>query len=120
MFVVNNASEPRFYLNQSRGAGSWLRVTLEGTISNRQGLGARVSVNAVGLPEQIREMGVSSHFLGQSESALHFGLSDADTADLIIRWPASGYITTLNGVPADRWILVTEGEPGYEVVSPRR
>ena len=120
VFVVNNASEPRFYLNQSRGAGSWLRVTLEGTISNRQGLGARVSVNAVGLPEQIREMGVSSHFLGQSESALHFGLSDADTADLIIRWPASGYITTLNGVPADRWILVTEGEPGYEVVSPRR
>ena len=72
VFVVNNASEPRFYLNQSRGAGSWLRVTLEGTISNRQGLGARVSVNAVGLPEQIREMGVSSHFLGQSESALHF------------------------------------------------
>ncbi len=120
VFVVNNASEPRFYLNQSRGAGSWLRVTLEGTISNRQGLGARVSVNAVGLPEQIREMGVSSHFLGQSESALHFGLSDADTADLIIRWPASGYITTLNGVPADHWILVTEGEPGYEVVSPRR
>ena len=120
VFVVNNASEPRFYLNQSRGAGSWLRVTLEGTISNRQGLGARVSVNAVGLPEQIREMGVSSHFLGQSESALHFGLSDADTADLIVRWPASGYITTLNGVPADRWILVTEGEPGYEVVSPRR
>ena len=120
VFVVNNASEPRFYLNQSRGAGSWLRVTLEGTISNRQGLGARVSVNAVGLPEQIREMGVSSHFLGQSESALHFGLSDADTADLIIRWPASGYITSLNGVPADRWILVTEGEPGYEVVSPRR
>ncbi len=120
VFVVNNASEPRLYLNQSRGAGSWLRVTLEGTISNRQGLGARVSVNAVGLPEQIREMGVSSHFLGQSESALHFGLSDADTADLIIRWPASGYITTLNGVPADRWILVTEGEPGYEVVSPRR
>ena len=120
VFVVNNASEPRFYLNQSRGAGSWLRVTLEGTISNRQGLGARVSVNAVGLPEQIREMGVSSHFLGQSESALHFGLSDADTADLIVRWPVSGYITTLNGVPADRWILVTEGEPGYEVVSPRR
>ena len=120
VFVVNNASEPRLYLNQSRGAGSWLRVTLEGTISNRQGLGARVSVNAVGLPEQIREMGVSSHFLGQSESALHFGLSDADTADLIIRWPASGYITTLNGVPADHWIHVTEGEPGYEVVSPRR
>ena len=56
-------------------AGAWLRVSLEGTIGNRQGLGARVSVFADGLPEQIREAGVSTHFLGQSEDALHFGLT---------------------------------------------
>ena len=118
VFVVNNASEPRFYRNDSRGAGGWLRVTLEGTTSNRQGYGARVSVNAAGLPEQIREMGVSSHFLGQSEDALHFGLSDATSANLIIRWPASGLVTTLNDIPANSWIQVTEGEAGYQLLNP--
>ena len=119
VFVVNNASEPRFYRNETRGAGRWLRVSLEGTISNRQGLGAQVSVFATGLPEQIREMGVSSHFLGQSEGALHFGLSQASSVDLVVRWPASGLITTLNDVPADSWIRVTEGESGFELVSPQ-
>ncbi len=119
VFVVNNASEPRFYRNESRGAGSWLRVSLEGTISNRQGLGARVSVFAQGLPEQIREMGVSSHFLGQSEDTLHFGLRTSRSADIVIRWPASGLVTTLNDIPADSWIRVTEGEPGYDLVTPQ-
>lgn len=119
VFVVNNASEPRFYRNESRGAGQWLRVSLEGTISNRQGLGARVSVFAGGLPEQIREVGVSSHFLGQSEDALHFGLREAGSADIVIRWPASGLVTTLNDVPANSWIQVTEGEAGFEDITPR-
>ena len=119
VFVVNNASEPRFYRNESRGAGRWLRVSLEGTISNRQGLGARVSVFADGLAEQIREVGVSSHFLGQSEDALHFGLNEARSADLVIRWPVSGLVTTLTDVPANSWIQVTEGEAGYELVTPR-
>ena len=116
VFVVNNASAPRFYRNQSESAGAWLRITLEGTQSNRQGLGARVFVRAEGLPEQIREMGVSSHFLGQSESALHFGLGAADEAVVIVQWPASGVVTTLRDVPANAWIQVVEGESGFEVV----
>ncbi len=119
VFVVNNASEPLFYRNQSAGAGSWLRVSLAGVTTNRQGLGAKVSVFADGLPEQIREAGVSTHFLGQSEDAMHFGLAESVSADIVIRWPASGLVTTLNDVPADSWILVTEGEAGYEVVTPR-
>ena len=119
VFVVTNAAEPLFYRNTSSGIGSWLRVSLEGTISNRQGLGARVSVFASGLPEQIREVGVSSHFLGQSEDALHFGLREAGSADVIIRWPASGLVTTLNDVPANSWIQVTEGEAGFEDITPQ-
>ena len=116
VFVVNNASEPRFYRNESRGAGAWLRVSLEGSISNQQGLGAQVSVFAAGLPEQVREAGVASHFLGQSEDTLHFGLDDASVADVIIRWPASGLVTTLEDVPANSSIKVVEGESGYRVL----
>ncbi len=120
VFVVNNASEPLFYRNQSRDVGGWLRLSLEGVTSNRQGLGAKVSVFADGLPEQIRQAGVSSHFLGQSEDALHFGLAGSGTADIVIRWPASGLVTTLNDVPANSWIRVTEGASGFETINPRR
>ena len=116
VFIINNASQPVFYENRSVAAGAWLRVSLEGTTSNRQGLGAHVTVNAAGLREQVREVGVSSHFLGQSEDTLHFGLADAATADILIRWPASGLVTTLNEVPANTWIRIVEGQPGYEVV----
>ena len=119
VFVVTNASAPVFYRNTSSGIGGWLRVSLEGTISNRQGLGAQVSVFAHGLPEQIREAGVSSHFLGQSEDALHFGLREARSADVVIRWPASGLVTTLHDVPANSWIQVTEGEAGFEDITPQ-
>ena len=119
VFVVNNASEPLFYRNQSRDVGGWLRLSLEGVTSNRQGLGAKVSVFADGLPEQIRQAGVSSHFLGQSEDALHFGLAASGTADIVIRWPASGLVTTLNDVPANSWIRVTEGASGFELVTPQ-
>ena len=120
LFVVNNASTPLFYRNQSRDAGAWLRVSLVGTTSNRQGIGARVSVFADDLPEQIREAGVSTHFLGQSEDALHFGLGTSESADIVIRWPASGLVATLNDVPANSQIRVTEGESGYELITPLR
>ncbi len=120
IFVVNNASQPLFYRNDSRDAGAWLRVSLMGTESNRQGLGARVSVFGADLAEQIREMGVSSHFLGQSEDTLHFGLGEASSADIVVRWPVSGLVNTLSDVPANSWIRIVEGQAGYELVSPRR
>ena len=120
VFVVNNASEPLFYRNVSSDASGWLRVSLTGTDSNRQGLGARVSVFGAGLAEQVREMGVATHFLGQSEDTLHFGLAASEKADVIVRWPVSGLVTTLADVPANSWIRIVEGQSGYELVSPRR
>ncbi len=75
---------------------------------------------ANGLAEQIREVGVSTHFLGQSEDTLHFGLNNALTADVVIRWPASGVETKLRDVPRNTWIRVTEGQAGYETVNDSR
>ncbi len=63
---------------------------------------------------------MSTHFLGQSEDALHFGLGTSESADIVIRWPASGLVATLNDVPANSQIRVTEGESGYELITPLR
>ena len=120
LFVVNNGDSPQLYRNDGGNAGAWLRVRVEGTVSNRDGVGARVELTVFpGGPPQLREVGVGSHFLGQSESVAHFGLGAwrGSVHRLVVTWPASGETVVLDGLPLDATILVREGEPGYVNVS---
>ena len=47
-------------------------------------------------------------YLSQSDLRVHFGLGDAASADLEVRWP-SGVVDRLPGVAADRVVTVLEG-----------
>ena len=90
----------------------WLHIKTVGTQSNRDGIGARVTVKAGDL-SQIRD--VVSEWQ-RSCPPVHFGLGKNAVADEIkIRWP-SRQLTTLTNVRADRMIQVTEGEEGYKVL----
>ena len=117
LFVVNNGSQPLLLRNRSQG-GNWLKLSLEGVRSNRDGIGAQVTVEASGLAAQVREAGVGGHFLGQSDASLHFGLGAAQTATVQVYWPASGIVTTLRDVPANRWIAVREGDADWRDAGP--
>ena len=115
LLVVNHAGQPRLFRNDGGNARAWLRVTVEGTSSNRDGRGAklRVQVEPDG-PWQIREVGVGSHFLGEGELAQHFGLgADFDAAvDRVARveveWPASGVLQSFEQVAAGQTLHVVE------------
>ena len=93
LFVVNNGGQPVLYRNDGGNTNSWLRVEVSGEApSHPEGLGARVIVTpTIGGPSQIRHIGVSSHFLGQSERVAHFGLgAGSDPVDEVrIVWPSS-------------------------------
>ena len=90
----------------------WLHIKTVGTQSNRDGIGARVTVKAGDL-SQIRD--VVSEW-ARSCPPVQFGLGKNAKADEIeIRWP-SGQVTTLTNVGADRMIQVTEGEDVYKVL----
>src|SRR5690606_24985539 len=68
LLLTNHAGSPRLFRNDGGNASPWLRVDVEGTISNRDGRGAKIRVQVE--PDgvwQIREVGVGSHFLGESE-----------------------------------------------------
>ena len=81
--------------------------------SDRQGLGARITVQTVpGGAEQYREMGVSSHFLGQSEPVAHFGLGGGGgpVARVTIVWP-SGRIRNYWNVARNVTIVAVEPSP---------
>ena len=123
VFVVNNAGEPTLYRNDGGNAAAWLRIRLIGSASNRDAIGARVEVEVdVGAGVQLREAGVATHFLGQSEATLHFGIGSGlgaaageppVVARVTVIWPASGIRTVLEDVPANATIVVREGEDGY-------
>lgn len=83
--VVGYAERPpELWMNRC-GPGAWLDVELRGAAGNAEGYGARVEVTT-GQITRAREL----HALrtaGQGPSRLHFGLGDAETAEVRVHWP---------------------------------
>ena len=86
------------------GSGHWLTITLRGTCSNRDGLGARVHVN-----EQTRFATTAGSYESANDKRLHFGLGAAKTAKVEVLWP-SGTHQVLNSVAADQFLEIREPE----------
>lgn len=106
-FVVNLGARGTLMKNVSTDTGHWLELRLKGTHSNRDGIGARVTVFAGG-KQQMQERVASSGYLSQNDGRLHFGLGAATVVDKMeIRWP-SGREQTLVALPADRVVTVEE------------
>jgi len=95
-------------LAQRRGIHS-LAVRLRGTVSNREALGARVTVVLPDGRRMLKVMDGKSGYLSQSDLPLYFGLGDADhAASLEVRWP-SGQLQTVPGpIPAGKTVDVVE------------
>jgi hypothetical protein len=108
ILVMNMDEPPALLRNDLRGDRHWLQVRLQGTTSNRSGIGATVSV-AAGGTTQTRVVLSQSSYLSVNDFRLHFGLGDSSAADSItVRWP-SGKSETFPGGPADRVVLLKEG-----------
>ncbi len=96
-------SHPQVFMNRGGGA-HWLTITLRGTRSNRDGLGARVQVNG-----QTRFATTAGSYESANDKRLHFGLGTTKTARVEVTWP-SGSHQVLNNVPADQFLEVREPE----------
>ncbi len=87
---------------------AFLRVTLEGEASNREGLSSSVEVVLDGLRME-RRVRTGSSYLSQSELPVTFGLGDRAAVDsLIVRWP-SGAVDRFADVEGNRHYRVAEG-----------
>jgi hypothetical protein len=103
--IVNSNDLAEVYENL--GASRWLAVELEGSRSNRWGIGTRLEL-ATGGKSQIRDVRTASSFQSQNALAAHFGLGDSAAADrLTVRWP-SGKVQVFLQIPASRKITVVE------------
>ncbi len=110
LVVVRDARTPLLYENTTATTNSWLGVRLVGRRSNRQGLGAVVTVEPrAGAPVARREVGSTTGFLGQSDVVAHFGLGAAPSRIARVRvWWPSGRTSELRDVEPNRVIVVSE------------
>ncbi|MGC8640323.1 MAG: FG-GAP-like repeat-containing protein, partial [Isosphaeraceae bacterium] len=108
--LVVAANEPLVYLHNRTAGGHFLTITLEGTKSNRDGVGARVTALAGGSRWVAQRLGGGS-FQSASDPRLHFGLGRANRIDrLLVRWP-SGRTDTFQNLDVDKAYRLREGDP---------
>lgn len=105
--VTALGKDAEIWMNRSESSGHWLDIALEGTRSNRDGIGARIKlVSQSGT--QYNHMTTSVGYASSSDGPVHFGLGTDDRAlSIEIHWP-SGVVQTLNNIIADRVIAVKE------------
>ncbi|MGB8703338.1 MAG: CRTAC1 family protein, partial [Thermosynechococcaceae cyanobacterium] len=85
----------------------WIEINLRGTVSNRDGIGARVIATTNGI-SQLREQGGGIHQFAQNQQRIHFGLANNTLVDkLVIQWP-SGIEQTLTNIPSDQILEIVE------------
>ena len=106
--LINNQNEtPSLLKSDRKPSGNWLILKLEGTISNRSAIGARVRLTAGGRT-QVDEVRSGGSYLSQNDLRLHFGLGSAVKVDRIaIDWPAGGHQVEEN-VGVNRIVTIRE------------
>jgi hypothetical protein len=108
--VVNNLDEtPSLYHCPAPANGQWIIFKLEGTRSNRDGLGARIKLRAGGM-EQVQEVHQSGGFLASNDPRARFGLGTSTVVDeLEVDWP-SGLVQNFKDVKSQQMLWIKEGE----------
>jgi hypothetical protein len=98
-----------YFHNQSNDVGHYLTLRVEGTKSNRDGVGARVTISAGGKRQVLQRQGGGS-YQSANDPRLHFGLGENDRVQSVeIRWP-SGRVDRWTDIPGDSGYLAREGE----------
>ena len=95
------------WINDTETPAGWLAVDLEGTSSNRDGIGAVVRVETAD-GHQFNHVTTSVGYASSSAGPLHFGLGSASEVDSVtVEWPSGG-TTTIRGVAANQVLHVRE------------
>jgi len=106
-FMVNIDQPSRLLRNDGGNRNNWLAVRLAGTKSNRDGVGAKITVRAGDLTQVAEKMSATS-YLSQDDPRVHFGLGQKTRIDeLTVRWPG-GKVQKLMDLKVNQILTVVE------------
>jgi hypothetical protein len=108
--VVANNNDPPLLLHNSGVRGRhFITFQLIGVKSNRDAMGAQITLKAGGLT-QLREVAGGGSYLSQSDLRAHFGLNESTKVDSVeVRWQR-GLKQVFRDIPADRFYVLEEGK----------
>jgi hypothetical protein len=112
LVITANNGPARLLRNDNGNQNDVLRVKTVGTRSNRDGIGAKVTLKTSKGTRMTQVVKSGSSYLSQSELPLTFGLGkpeDGRVVSLEIVWP-SGKTDSITGIKANQFITVQEGQ----------
>jgi len=106
--VVGTLNGPPIVLRNEGSKNYWIGVILNGSKSNRQGIGARVTIVDSKDRKQIFDVSTAGSYLSSNDPRIIAGLGDAGGVKTIeIRWP-SGIIQTISNPDVNRYLTISE------------
>ncbi len=107
LLLLHVGEPPVLLRNDGGNQKHWLGLSLIGSLSNRDGVGAKVTVTTRGKRRGKERLGGTS-YCSASDPRLLFGLGSAMTIDrLEVNWP-SGQVTLLRNIRADQYLTIRE------------
>ena len=107
LFIVNLDDRPVMLRNERGNDNHWILIRLEGTASNRDGIGAKLTVKA-GNRIQVAEKRNAGGYLSQNDPRIHVGLGDNALVERIeVKWP-SGIRQTVENIQANQILTISE------------
>ena len=114
MVVANTKETPYLFRNelikdgQNQADKNWIKIWLEGTVSNRDAIATEVRITIDG--NSYYRWYTGAGFFSQSLAPVHFGLASAEQIDEIqVTWPL-GLVETFHDVQVNQTIRVREGD----------
>jgi hypothetical protein len=108
ILISNMNSQPSLLVNSMRSVNHWISFKTVGTRSNRDGIGAKITVK-IGKRTLVDEVRSGSSYISQNDLRVHFGLGPATKVDWIqVRWP-SGLVEQFPNFSEDSIHTLKEG-----------
>jgi len=114
--VQNQHPFPPYLWKNNGGSNNHVRVSLEGTVSNRQAIGSWIRVFAGG-EQYIHYTVCGENYLGQSSQHILFGLGTAAIVDSIVVEFPSGQVDRYYGLPVNAEYYFVEGASDLPVIT---
>ena len=113
---TGDAYENSFYLNPGQNNNHWIDILLQGTVSNRVAIGARIKVSFKdsGLERSVYRDVNSGGSFGSNPLSQHIGVGKATIIEKIeITWPVTGRVQVFENLPVDKHFKITEASNTY-------
>jgi enediyne biosynthesis protein E4 len=112
LVITTNNGPARLLRNDNANQNDMLRIKAIGTRSNRDAIGAKLTLKTSKGPRQSAMVKTGSSYLSQSELPVTFGLGkpeDGKTATLEIVWP-SGQKDSIANIKPNQFLTIKEGK----------